>query len=65
MKATTKAHVPREIGRRGRIRTCNRRIRNPMLYPFELRALAWVNCIRYCYLLYLDPFAASGFLIAN
>src|SRR6202022_4029964 len=26
-------------GRRGRIRTCNRRIRNPMLYPFELRAL--------------------------
>jgi hypothetical protein len=27
-------------GRRGRNRTCNRRIRNPMLYPFELRALA-------------------------
>ena len=25
-------------GRRGRTRTCNRRIRNPMLYPFELRA---------------------------
>jgi hypothetical protein len=25
-------------GRRGRNRTCNRRIRNPMLYPFELRA---------------------------
>ena len=25
-------------GRHGRIRTCNRRIRNPMLYPFELRA---------------------------
>ncbi len=25
-------------GRRGRIRTCNPRIRNPMLYPFELRA---------------------------
>ena len=27
-------------GRRGRNRTCNRRIRNPMLYPFELRAHA-------------------------
>ncbi len=26
-------------GRRGRTRTCNPRIRNPMLYPFELRAL--------------------------
>jgi hypothetical protein len=26
-------------GRRGRNRTCNPRIRNPMLYPFELRAL--------------------------
>ena len=25
-------------GRRGRNRTCNPRIRNPMLYPFELRA---------------------------
>src|SRR3981189_1283436 len=25
-------------GRPGRNRTCNRRIRNPMLYPFELRA---------------------------
>jgi hypothetical protein len=25
-------------GRRDRNRTCNRRIRNPMLYPFELRA---------------------------
>ena len=25
-------------GRRGRTRTCNPRIRNPMLYPFELRA---------------------------
>src|ERR1035438_7917949 len=30
---------PQESGRRGRNRTCNRRIRNPMLYPFELRAL--------------------------
>jgi hypothetical protein len=27
-----------KTGRRGRTRTCNRRIRNPMLYPFELRA---------------------------
>ena len=27
------------LGRRGRNRTCNPRIRNPMLYPFELRAL--------------------------
>jgi hypothetical protein len=27
-----------EVGRRGRNRTCNPRIRNPMLYPFELRA---------------------------
>ena len=26
------------IGRPGRNRTCNPRIRNPMLYPFELRA---------------------------
>ena len=26
------------FGRRGRNRTCNPRIRNPMLYPFELRA---------------------------
>jgi hypothetical protein len=26
------------FGERGRNRTCNRRIRNPMLYPFELRA---------------------------
>ncbi len=26
------------LGRRGRNRTCNPRIRNPMLYPFELRA---------------------------
>src|SRR5208282_2680677 len=25
-------------GRRGRTRTCNHRIRNPVLYPFELRA---------------------------
>ncbi len=31
--------VYRRNGRRGRNRTCNRRIRNPMLYPFELRAL--------------------------
>ena len=27
-----------QTGRPGRNRTCNRRIRNPMLYPFELRA---------------------------
>ena len=27
-------------GRPGRNRTCNPRIRNPMLYPLELRALA-------------------------
>ncbi len=27
------------IGRPGRSRTCNPRIRNPMLYPLELRAL--------------------------
>src|SRR6266446_6019152 len=27
-----------QSGRPGRNRTCNRRIRNPMLYPFELRA---------------------------
>ena len=27
------------IGRRGRTRTCDRRIRNPMLYPTELHAL--------------------------
>jgi hypothetical protein len=27
-----------DAGRPGRIRTCNHRIRNPMLYPFELRA---------------------------
>ena len=27
------------FGRPGRNRTCNPRIRNPMLYPFELRAL--------------------------
>src|SRR5260370_38854398 len=32
-------------GRRGRNRTCNRRIRNPMLYPFELRALARTGAI--------------------
>ena len=31
-----------ESGRRGRNRTCNPRIRNPMLYPFELRALLLV-----------------------
>jgi hypothetical protein len=30
-------------GRRGRNRTCNPRIRNPMLYPFELRALSYVT----------------------
>ncbi len=28
----------RFLGRRGRNRTCNHRIRNPVLYPFELRA---------------------------
>jgi hypothetical protein len=28
-----------DCGRRGRNRTCNPRIRNPVLYPFELRAL--------------------------
>ena len=27
-----------DSGRRGRNRTCNHRIRNPVLYPFELRA---------------------------
>ena len=32
-------------GRRGGIRTCNRRIRNPMLYPFEIRALANVSSV--------------------
>jgi hypothetical protein len=37
-------------GRRGRNRTCNRRIRNPMLYPFELRALAKLEPF-YCILL--------------
>jgi hypothetical protein len=35
----TKFSEPKKNGRHGRIRTCNRRIRNPMLYPFELRAL--------------------------
>src|ERR1700728_1417398 len=30
----------KETGRRGRIRTCNRRIKNTMRYPFELQALA-------------------------
>ena len=33
-----KAKTMEKSGRRGRNRTCNRRIRNPMLYPFELRA---------------------------
>ena len=28
-----------QSGRPGRSRTCNPRIRNPMLYPLELRAL--------------------------
>jgi hypothetical protein len=38
-----------EAGRRGRTRTCNRRIRNPMLYPFELRArLAKSTIVRVC-----------------
>ena len=32
-------------GRRGRNRTCNRRIRNPMLYPFELRAPLWAKSL--------------------
>jgi hypothetical protein len=27
-----------DCGRHGRIRTCSPRIRNPMLYPFVLRA---------------------------
>ena len=30
---------PFDCGRPGRNRTCNPRIRNPMLYPLELRAL--------------------------
>src|SRR2546429_9834943 len=34
-----------KIGRRGRTRTCNRRIRNPMLYPFELRAREKSICL--------------------
>src|SRR5579863_5489913 len=36
--ARTKTLTFGRSGRRGRNRTCNRRIRNPMLYPFELRA---------------------------
>ena len=32
-----------EVGRPGRTRTCNPRIRNPMLYPLELRARAAGN----------------------
>src|SRR3989442_11899087 len=31
-------------GRPGRTRTCNRRIRNPMLYPLELRARTQFDC---------------------
>jgi hypothetical protein len=34
----SKSEIFRGYGRRGRNRTCNPRIRNPMLYPFELRA---------------------------
>jgi hypothetical protein len=30
--------IARISGRRGRNRTCNHRIRNPVLYPIELRA---------------------------
>src|ERR1700733_12312013 len=37
-----------KAGRRGRIRTCNRRIRNPMLYPFELRALNNLQTTKIC-----------------
>ena len=33
-----KPEIRRDSGRPGRSRTCNPRIRNPMLYPFELRA---------------------------
>jgi hypothetical protein len=35
-------------GAPGRNRTCNRRIRNPMLYPVELRALLRSFGVRFC-----------------
>jgi hypothetical protein len=37
--ANTVRLPPENSGRRGRNRTCNPRIRNPVLYPLELRAL--------------------------
>lgn len=37
---------PGACGAPGRIRTCNPRIRNPMLYPVELRAL-FITVIRH------------------
>ncbi len=33
-------------GRRGRNRTCNHRIRNPVLYPIELRAPFTINSLQ-------------------
>src|SRR5438093_582482 len=34
-----KFFLPRQKATPGRTRTCNRRIRNPLLYPIELRGL--------------------------
>ena len=34
----------RENGRRGRIRTCDHRLRRPVLYPTELRARPFIDC---------------------